>query len=61
LRREIVTVNTPYGEVSVKLGKLNGRVLHVSPEFESCKRLAEERDVPLMEVYEAARHALPRY
>jgi uncharacterized protein (TIGR00299 family) protein len=54
LRRENRTVSTPFGEVSVKLGKLNGRVLHASPEFETCKRLALERDVTLKAVYEAA-------
>ncbi|HOX57522.1 MAG TPA: nickel pincer cofactor biosynthesis protein LarC [Candidatus Paceibacterota bacterium] len=58
LRREFVTVQTPHGPVSVKVGRLDGRVLQAAPEFESCKKLAEQARVPLKEVYEAARRAL---
>ena len=28
-----------------------------SPEFESCRRLAEAQNLPLVEIYEAARQA----
>ncbi|MCI0535029.1 MAG: nickel pincer cofactor biosynthesis protein LarC [Verrucomicrobiales bacterium] len=61
LRREVVTAKTAFGDVTVKLGKLNGKILHVAPEFESCRKLAQERQVSLSEIYEAARHALPKY
>jgi uncharacterized protein (TIGR00299 family) protein len=54
LRREIVKVRTPLGEIEVKLGKLNGRAIQASPEFEDCKRVAQEKHVPLKEVYAAA-------
>ena len=59
LRRELATVKTPYGEVTVKLGKLNGKVLHATPEFESCKKLAAGAKVPLKQVYEAVNRVLP--
>jgi uncharacterized protein (DUF111 family) len=59
LRREFITVQTPYGAVTVKLGKLDGKVLQAAPEFESCKKLADQSKVPLKEVYEAALRALP--
>jgi uncharacterized protein (TIGR00299 family) protein len=54
LAREFATVQTPYGEVTVKLGRLDGRVVQAAPEFESCKKLAEAAKVPLKTVYEAA-------
>lgn len=54
LRREFTTVKTVYGEVQVKLGRLDGKVVQASPEHESCKRLAEQANVPLKAVYEAA-------
>ena len=54
LKREFTNVQTPYGEVSVKLGKLNGQVVQTAPEFESCKRLASEKKVPIREIYAAA-------
>ena len=59
LRREFITVQTPPGSVTVKLGKLDGRVLHAAPEFESCKQLAEQAGVPVKEVYDATLRALP--
>ncbi len=54
LRREFVTVKTEYGDVSVKMGRLNGRVVQAAPEYESCKKVAEDANVPLKQVYEAA-------
>jgi len=54
LRREFRAVQTPYGRVTVKIGKLDGRVIQTAPEYESCKKLAEEKSVPLKAVYEAA-------
>ncbi len=58
LRREFRAVRTLYGEVSVKIGLLDGRVVQTAPEYESCKKLAEEKNVPLKTVYEAALAAL---
>jgi uncharacterized protein (TIGR00299 family) protein len=54
LRREFVTVPTPHGEVTVKLGRLDGRVVQAAPEFESCKKVAEQAGVPLKEVHQSA-------
>ncbi len=54
LRREFTTVKTRFGKVTVKLGRLDGKVVQVAPEFESCKRLAAQARVPLKKIYEAA-------
>jgi pyridinium-3,5-bisthiocarboxylic acid mononucleotide nickel chelatase len=61
LAREFITVQTQFGEVSVKLGRLDGRVVQAAPEFESCKKVAARAGVPLKQVYEAALKATPRY
>lgn len=58
LRREFVTVPTPHGAVTVKVGRLDGKVLQAAPEFESCRKLAEQAKVPLKEIYEAAVRAI---
>jgi uncharacterized protein (TIGR00299 family) protein len=58
LRREFATVQTPYGDVTVKLGRLDGRVVQTAPEFESCKKLAAQVNVPLKTIYEAALKAV---
>jgi uncharacterized protein (TIGR00299 family) protein len=57
LRREFTTAKTKFGPVTVKLGKLNGKVVQAAPEFESCKKLAAQKKVPLRQVYEAASKA----
>jgi uncharacterized protein (DUF111 family) len=54
LERESVTVETPYGAVSVKVARLDGAVVNVAPEYEDCARLAREKRVPLKEVQAAA-------
>jgi uncharacterized protein (TIGR00299 family) protein len=54
LRREFTRVKTPFGEVTVKIGRLDGRVLQAAPEFESCKKLAVRAKIPLKRVYETA-------
>lgn len=54
LRRENKTVATAYGIVRVKLAYgPDGRV-NAAPEYEDCKRLAQETQTPLKVVYEAA-------
>ena len=54
LQREFVTVQTPFGDVTVKLGRLNGQVVQTAPEFESCKQAAAKAGVTVKQVYEAA-------
>lgn len=53
LQREFQTVKTPFGEVTVKIGKLNGKVIQAAPEFESCKKLADAKNISLKEIYDA--------
>jgi uncharacterized protein (TIGR00299 family) protein len=50
LPREWVSVATEYGDVRIKVSRVNGRILHVAPEFEDCRKLAEEKNVPLQRV-----------
>jgi uncharacterized protein (TIGR00299 family) protein len=57
LARQEITVETEYGEVRVKLGKLKGEVVNLAPEYRDCRRLADERHIPIKQVYEAARRA----
>jgi hypothetical protein len=57
LEREFVSVETPYGEVRVKVAKREGKVLNVAPEYEDCQRLAAEKSVPLKKVILAAQLA----
>lgn len=58
LEREFVTASTPWGEVNVKIGRLNNEVLQTSPEYRDCKKIAEEKNIPINKVYEAALNGL---
>lgn len=58
LQREFRYAETPYGTVRVKIGRRGDSVLTVSPEYADCRRIAEERGVPLKEVYRAATAAV---
>jgi uncharacterized protein (DUF111 family) len=54
LAREHVTVETAFGPVRVKVGRRGGKVVTAAPEYEDCRRLAEERGAAFREVYAAA-------
>jgi pyridinium-3,5-bisthiocarboxylic acid mononucleotide nickel chelatase len=58
LERTIVSVETRYGPIDVKVAHLNGQVVNEMPEFEQCRRAAKDADVPLKVVEEAVRLAL---
>jgi uncharacterized protein (TIGR00299 family) protein len=49
-RRWQETVETPYGPLLVKVMEYGGR-RRVLPEYEACRRLAEQHGLPLIEVY----------
>src|SRR5215468_1665791 len=55
LPRELVNVHTQFGDVRVKISRVNGHIRHASPEFEDCKKLAEEKHVPLHQVIDEAK------
>ena len=57
LDREVVPVETAYGAVRMKVARLEGEVVNAAPEFEDCRRLADEKSVPLKDVMQAAQTA----
>ncbi len=50
LAREIVKVKTCFGEIEVKVGRLRGKIVSRSPEFEACKQAAAKFNVSVKEV-----------
>jgi uncharacterized protein (TIGR00299 family) protein len=55
LDRETIEVETRWGDVRVKIGKLGDKITSISPEYEDCRRIAEDYGIPIGEVYEEAR------
>lgn len=54
LARRWVSVATEWGEVRVKIASMNGTVTNYAPEYEDCRRIAEEHRVALKSVMLAA-------
>jgi hypothetical protein len=54
LLRATVTVATPWGEVRLKVARLNGTIVNCSPEYDDCRRIAEARNLPLKKVLQDA-------
>jgi uncharacterized protein (TIGR00299 family) protein len=58
LDREIVEAATPWGTVHVKLAKLNGEIVNAAPEYDDCRKLALENNIPLKAVQQEALRAV---
>ncbi|MFS0820128.1 nickel insertion protein [Bacillus sp. 1P02SD] len=52
LERTFTEVMTQWGKVTIKEGIFEGESVQKSPEYEDCRRIAEEHGVPLKKVYE---------
>jgi uncharacterized protein (DUF111 family) len=57
LARQPHRVETPWGPVEGKVGRLGDDRPRFAPEFESCRQIAAKHKVPLRTVYEAAQKA----
>jgi uncharacterized protein (TIGR00299 family) protein len=57
LPREFLSVATAFGDVRIKISRVNGRILHVAPEYDDCRKLAVEKNVPLQRVISEALRA----
>jgi uncharacterized protein (TIGR00299 family) protein len=54
LEREFVSVETEFGPIDVKIGKLNGRVVNAMPEYEQVRRIALAKGIAFRTVRDAA-------
>jgi uncharacterized protein (DUF111 family) len=52
--RTVREISTQYGTVRMKIKLLEGRSAGAVPEFEDCRRLADQHGVPVRVVLEAA-------
>jgi len=51
LDREIKIIKTKYGNVRVKISRLNNQIKNIMPEYEDCARIAKKYKIPLKKVY----------
>ncbi len=52
--REFIVIGLPWGDVRVKISSYQGRICNVAPEYEDCRKIAEESGVPLKVVQHVA-------
>jgi pyridinium-3,5-bisthiocarboxylic acid mononucleotide nickel chelatase len=57
LMREIKEVETRYGRVRIKVGKMGDQITDLTPEYEDCKALAKSLNLSLKEVHREAQRA----
>ncbi|MBU4509996.1 nickel pincer cofactor biosynthesis protein LarC [bacterium] len=55
LAQQNFIAETKYGKIRVKVGIFKGEIKNVAPEYEDCKKMAKQHQVPLKEVYEEAK------
>jgi uncharacterized protein (TIGR00299 family) protein len=60
LPRTTQLVETPYGQIRVKVARLDDGSTKASPEYEDCRLAALEHDVPLQEVYRKVQLAMAK-
>jgi pyridinium-3,5-bisthiocarboxylic acid mononucleotide nickel chelatase len=60
LARESVEVSTSHGTVKMKVARLNGHILNAAPEFDDCRRIAAEHNIPLKQILSDAAVAWDR-
>jgi len=60
LGREIKIVDTMYGNVRIKISKQGDEILSATPEYEDCRRIAEEKQIPLKQIIEEAKNQFSR-
>jgi uncharacterized protein (TIGR00299 family) protein len=59
--REIIEFDSRVGHTKVKVKRFTGNILSIHPEYEECRRIALERDIPLQEVYRIIESEARRY
>lgn len=52
--REYIVIGLPWGDVRVKISSYRGKICNVAPEFEDCRKIAEEAGIPLKVVQHVA-------
>jgi len=59
LKRTLVRVETPYGEIPCKVGYQNGTPLNITPEYDVMKMLSRQQKVPLKTLYQSVMRNFP--
>ncbi|MDF2882973.1 MAG: hypothetical protein K0R54_3530 [Clostridiaceae bacterium] len=53
LKRDFSKVTTEYGDITVKKSYYKGKLVKYKPEYEECKAIAKEKNIPIDSIYKA--------
>lgn len=48
-------VKTKYGAINIKIGSIGTGIKTISPEYKDCKKIADEKKIPLKDIYDLAK------
>lgn len=61
LKRETVSVPTPWGEAHVKIRWMSPHVRIISPEYDYCKQIAKTHGIPIQKVFDQIKLKAERF
>ena len=50
LKREVILVETGYGPVKVKQSYYKGKLVNSKPEYDDCRKIADEQNISMLEI-----------
>lgn len=56
MERDFRRIDTKHGTIKLKISQYGNAVSKSTPEYEDCKRIASQKEIPLLEVFEAVRN-----
>jgi len=56
LKQQSFISETKYGKIGVKVGILRGEIKNIAPEYEDCRKIAQQYQVPLKVIYDEAKN-----
>lgn len=54
LLRAVEKIETPYGPISLKIGKEGDVIKNIAPEWEECRKIAQESGIPVKKIFMSA-------
>ncbi len=54
-KRIVKTIETGYGKARVKLSFTKGKLVNISPEYDDCRKIAAQKEIPLKKVMDEVR------
>jgi len=58
LTRETKEIDTVYGKIRIKISNRVDEILTATPEYEDCKKIAEDKKIPLKKIIEEAKRQI---